>query len=103
MHRLLLRTAARREFYDAIAWYDDRDPGRGERFADAVAATLRQVVIQPDFFACVDGDVREAPVSRYPYRVFFVHDSETVFVIAILHAARNPSRLRRRIADEDQS
>jgi plasmid stabilization system protein ParE len=100
MRRLNLRRAAYSEFYDAIAWYDARDPDRGEQFADAVAAVFQRVLVQPDFFARIEGDVREAPVSGYPYRVFFIDQADLVVVVAILHVARDPAQLRRRIADQ---
>jgi hypothetical protein len=48
---------AKREFNDAISWYQDRREGLGREFSVAVEEQLGRIALSPNQFACVRGDV----------------------------------------------
>lgn len=60
---VVFRRAARAEFNDAADWYEQRRAGLGAAFTAAVQRVLDQISSQPDFYAQVYQDVREALVS----------------------------------------
>ncbi|MBI2806994.1 MAG: type II toxin-antitoxin system RelE/ParE family toxin [Planctomycetes bacterium] len=65
------RRAAQCEFIEAAEWYEQHRPGRGARFTAAVRELLIRIAQQPDYYAIVLEDVREALVPKYPYWVYY--------------------------------
>ena len=95
--RLLLRPAAVADLRDAYAWYEERQPGLGSEFMDAVERKLAQIESNPWQFPAVRDVTRRAIVMRFPYGIFFVPRDELVAVLAVMHHARAPLRWQRRI------
>ena len=54
-------------------------------------AMLDRVAAQPDFYAAVWNDVREALVPGFPYCVYYREEPGRVLVLSIFHTARDPS------------
>ncbi len=48
---------------------------------------LARIAATPDAFLEVHPGVREAPVTRYPYAVYF----HRINVVAVFHTSRDPS------------
>ncbi len=86
-----LRRAAQIEYDDAADWYESRRRGLGLRFVAAVRQVLEAVSAQPDGHPEVLPGVREAPVSRWPYCIYYQVHSDHVMVLAVFHTSRDPS------------
>ena len=87
---IILRRLAQAEFDDAADWYERRQTGRGAAFTAAVRQTLTEIAATPDSYPEVDADVREAPVSGYPYAVYYRIDPTRITVLAVFHTSRDP-------------
>jgi toxin ParE1/3/4 len=82
--------AARRELNEAVLWYEDQKPGLGVRFFTAVQETIAHIVENPRRFPVVYRDLRQAPVSRFPYLIFFVAQPNRLEIFAVFHTSRAP-------------
>jgi toxin ParE1/3/4 len=83
---------------DAVAWYQDRQPGLGLRFLELVEETLARIEENPRQFGVLYRDLRRALLPRpFPYQIFFRVHGEFVDIYAIVHTARHPHEWRRRI------
>ena len=76
---------ARDELRDAAFWYDDREPGLGEDFYDAIDEVIAHISewprSAPVFPGLVDNPtVRTMAVTAFPYRVLY-YLTDTSFVI----------------------
>jgi len=91
IRRILFRHTARRDFFDACEWYDQRRAGLGSRFEAAVERTLEMISASPVSFPVVHRDVRRALVRRFPYGLFYRIRGETIHVLALLHSRRDPA------------
>lgn len=93
---------ARNELRDAAYWYDDREPGLGEKLIDAIDEALDRIQSLPQSapeFPGWDGPpvVRSMAVATFPYRVLdFVTDS-TLVVLAYVHERRKPGYWQTRL------
>lgn len=93
---------AEEEFFGAVDWYEDREPGLGRRFLNAVRSAVDVVVDDPEAWATWPGwdrepAVRSKVVNGFPYRlVYLVHSTELV-VIAIAPQKREPGYWRARV------
>lgn len=92
------RAAAARELADEIRYYDERYPGRGQRFAHAVDSTLSLLAEFPLAYPLLyEPDIRSAKIARFPYRVVYLVLAGTIDVLAIAHAKRRPGYWRDRL------
>jgi plasmid stabilization system protein ParE len=88
---VVFRRAARTEFDEAADWYEQRRAGRGARFTAAVRQVLDRIADQPQLYAEVFQDVREAPVAGYSYGVYYREEAGQLVVLAVFHTSRDPS------------
>ena len=93
---LILRQEAERDLTEAHAWYEERVPGLGSDFLIIVERTLESIEENPAKFPLIYRKVRRALLSRFPYGVFFVWERQRIYVIAVMHTAREPGKWRRR-------
>ena len=66
-------------------------------FTEAIELVLDQIATQPDFYAIVQDDTREALVRGFPYCVYFREEPTQVIVLAVFHTSRDPSIWQSRI------
>lgn len=96
--RRRLREEALQDLIEAAGWYEQRRPGLGQRFLDAVELALSRIEETPRLYRSVYRDLRRALLPRpFPYQVFFRLGEDVVEVYAVLHMARNPEEWRRRV------
>jgi len=93
---VVFRRIAKREFDDAISWYEDRREGLGRDFSVAVEQLLGRIALSPNQFARVRGNVRRAVLRRFPYSIYFVVEDDRLLVLAIFHARRASKQLEER-------
>ena len=86
-----LRRAAQNEHAAAADWYESQQSGLGAEFVGAVAVALNTIADHPMRYAEVWGDVREAPLARFPYCVYYRMRGARLIVIAVHHSARDPA------------
>jgi plasmid stabilization system protein ParE len=89
---------ARLEFEDAIEWYDEREPGLGDRFKAEVNATIQRILEDPERFPFSGRTIHKARVETFnKYNVHFRIKPDFIVLVAVFHGARKPARLRRRL------
>ena len=94
---LALRRMAQAEFDDAIAWYEGQSPGLGTAFARAVNEIFERIRSMPRSNPVVEGDLREALVSGFPFAVYYRVGQGKITVSAVFHTSRDPEEWRRRV------
>lgn len=96
MKQVIVRGEARRDVIEAYRWYEDRSPGLGLRFRDALDATITRARQNPVGYQVLFRELRRALVRRLPYAVFFRDHAEVVVIVAVLHMRRSPDVWRSR-------
>jgi len=87
----VLRPQAQAEFSDAAIWYEAQRPGLGQEFVYEIEKAFDKIARQPDRYPIVLEDIREAPVLRFPYCVYYRIKSHCLVVTAVFHSARDPA------------
>lgn len=93
--RLIIRKEAERDIAEGFSWYEAQRRGLGSDFIVEVATTLSNIESEPMRFPRVHRELRRAQVRRFLYGAFFLAKPDSIVVVAVLHLARNPRRLRR--------
>ena len=92
---ILFRPQAEKEFEEAVAWYEGKIPGLGLEFHQSVEQILGRIVEMPDRFPAVLPGIREAPVSRFPFCVYYRTRPGFIVVLSVFHQARDPGLWQR--------
>lgn len=85
------------EIEAARAWYEAQRPGLGVEFLDAVEIAAGSLISFPEACPVDYRDARRCLLERFPYCLYYRVESDGVVVVALLHAARDPARKRRRL------
>ena len=89
---LLLRKEAAADLVEGVEWYDAQRGGLGGEFLMAVRAALATIEDSPERYPTVRGDIRRAPLRRFPYSLFYVAEPDRTVVLACMHFRRDPRR-----------
>ena len=95
-YRLLIRPEAESDLTAAYRWYEDKDAGLGEEFLRTVEASLLGVQKNPQAYQKIHKEVRRALTKRFPYGIFYLIDNDTVSILGVLHARRDPVVIKAR-------
>lgn len=91
-----LRRQARKEFDEAVDWYERQRAGLGVQFRRTVQEVLDRVGATPEVHGVVYEDIRCALVNRFPYGVYYRVKPNRVTVIAVFHSSRDPRQWQSR-------
>jgi len=94
--QLRFNPLAEAELFEAARWYDDRSPGLGGAFVDAVREATARVVEAPKRWRLVRG-TRRYLVGRFPFAIVYRDLSdENVEIVAVAHLKRRQRYWARR-------
>jgi plasmid stabilization system protein ParE len=97
MKPMMLHADAEAELRDAMAYYEARKEGLGGDFRKEIEAALGRIAANPLRFAeyRIKG-IRECPVKRFPYALYYRELSDSIWVAAVAHQKRRPGYWSRR-------
>ena len=98
--KVIAEAEAKREWNEAVDWYEDREAGVGLRFDDELRTFLQTLAQNPECFQLYRRLTHKAKVPPpWPHSVYFTIDRQhrEVKVVAVWHGSRNPAELRRRL------
>lgn len=93
---LVLRDEAEADILEAFRWYESKRVGLGDDFVGEVDAAFDRALEAPQSFPIVYRTLRRIVLRRFPYLVYFRHETDAVQVFAVLHGRRDRKVLRRR-------
>lgn len=91
-YRLKFSARTLREMGEAQEWYESQSSGLGEEFIAAIELQLKRLEQAPLLYAEIIPGVHRALIPRFPFGLFYVVRGNLVYVLAVLHGARNPNR-----------
>jgi len=94
--RIIIRSEAESDIKDAYEWYEAQRKGLGESFLLCIEEALSRTSRNPAIFSIVYKEVRRVLIHRFPFGVFFIEGKESISVLAVLHARRNPKAWKSR-------
>ena len=96
--------AARRELFEASAFYAGESPGLGDLFLDAVEDATRRLATHPRSGPEIRVGTRRFLISRFPYSLVYRIDEHPgdrrLLVLAVAHQKRRPRYWEDRLSGE---
>jgi plasmid stabilization system protein ParE len=93
----VVRPEAEIDMAIAKSWYDEQRMGLGDEFLTALEETFERIRDWPDGYAIEYRNVRAAPLHRFPYIIFYRLLSQSIQVLAVMHARRDSREWKSRI------
>jgi len=82
--------AADAELTDAVAYYDGKAAGLGDRFLAEVKAATRYIERYPEIAPVIDEEVRAKVLGSFPYTLMYVVEEHELYIVAVAHQSRRP-------------
>ncbi len=96
MRKLIIKPFAEADAAEATAWYQKIGEGLGDEFLAALQRKIKAIQRNPDHFQLVHKNIRRALTERFPFAIFYIVESDTIYILAILHTRRNPAIWKKR-------
>ena len=84
------------ELRQAVGWYSEQQQSLGVRFLRTIDILVDTIRKDPERFPIVHQDIRRALIRRFPYGIHFAVRDETILILAVFHAKRNPESWKSR-------
>jgi len=88
---LLLRRA-QKELLEAWVWYEDRQPGLGDRFKNELDKRIGEIEKHPERYPQQTRPYRETRIDVFPYLIIYRLNTakNLVIITSVFHASRHP-------------
>jgi toxin ParE1/3/4 len=88
--KLIVRPEAEIDIAEAFEWYERQRKGLGIDFLLRVESTFDSLTQDPFAYTPIYKEIRRKLIRRFPYGVFYMINSDTIIVLAVIHAKRHP-------------
>jgi plasmid stabilization system protein ParE len=83
--------AADEELTEAVAYYDTKASGLGDRFVADVKAATRYIEDYPHVAPVIEEGVRQKVLRQFPFSLMYVVEEHDLFIVAVAHQSRRPA------------
>ena len=93
MHALLKHPLVDADVEEAAFWYHERDSEVAVRFVNQARDAMGAAAQNPLWYSIRFEEVRRVRLRNFPHSVFFVIRDRAVYILAVLHGAREVEKL----------
>lgn len=81
------------DIQEAIDYYENQQPGLGDKFLKSIEKGLQSIHVNPYFQKRYD-QVRCLPLHKFPFMIHYLIDepSKTAYIMAIIHCSADPQK-----------
>lgn len=93
-YKVLFSLRANQELLKDWEWYEDRQPGLGDRFKEAVYKQVHQIEAHPERYPERRKNYREIKIAVFPYLLIYrmKKRSKEILIVSIFHTSRSPRK-----------
>ena len=88
--KLKIHELAAKELLDAVTWYNQLQDGLGKRFQEMVVLQVGKIRKNPEWFPRESKDILKAYIPKFPYKILYSIEGDSVVIWAISHMHRKP-------------
>ena len=98
MKQVIFHDEATSELLDAVDYYEKQKPGLGIEFQSYVGKAVDSIVENPTIWSYYqETELQKYTIEKFPYLIFYVNDSELIWIMAIAHGKRRPNYWKNRL------
>lgn len=95
--KLFVTSSAESDILNGFVDYEERLDELGERFLDEVEDSFYRIESNPYLYQEIEEGVRRSVTHTFPYLVFYTIEKDTIFILAVIHAAQDPKYIASRL------
>jgi len=85
MTRATIFHEAEEELWNAVVYYEERCPGLGFDFEQAVKAAVEEIQRAPQRWSLCEDGTRRLLLERFPYLIVYMFEHAHVWIISVAH------------------
>jgi len=89
-YRLTAQIEAILKVDDAFNWYEDQQPGLGDKFIEEVEVCYEHLRVNPWRYSFINHQYRRIKTNRFPYIIMYEIEGDTVIVTNVRHTKQKP-------------
>ena len=89
---------ARSEYREAAVFYEECRRGLGAEFSREIESAIGRILEAPERWRITKQDVRHYLAHKFPYAILYTIEQDSILIIAVAHASREPGYWKNRIA-----
>jgi hypothetical protein len=97
MKRLNWLSIAEVELVQAANYYDEKQPGVGRLFLDAVQEAGERIRQNPEWWPVIEAPMRSCRIYPFPYRLLYREFPDRIQIVAVYHCSRRPDGWKNRL------
>lgn len=82
---------------DIVSYYDKESQLLGKRFYNQYLQSISKIETTPFAFSYVKSPVRRCKISKFPYKIYYSINSDTILILGVAHAKISNAFVRRRL------
>jgi len=94
--RYSFHETAEKEFFAALEYYEECQPGLGLRFSEEVYATIERICEYPYAWSGIDVKTRRCLTNKFPYGILYRVIGDDIRIMAVMHLHRKPGYWKNR-------
>lgn len=98
-YSIIISIGAEKDTSDAYTYYEDQQPGLGDRFLARLAHFYKKLKHHPTYYSFVSEKktIRSIALKIFPYRIIYEIDNDELYVFAVYHFRQDPDQLLKRL------
>jgi plasmid stabilization system protein ParE len=88
---------ASEEYSKAVEYYASVAPELGVRLYEEIERLLLEIRREPERFFRFSPPARRALARKFPYSVVYLDEPDRIWIVAVMHAKRQPGYWRERL------
>jgi plasmid stabilization system protein ParE len=90
----IFSSRAQKEIAESWNWYEDRQPGLGDRFLKEITDHVHKIEQTPNRFPTRFKSYKETPVPVFPFLIIYrINEKKKIIrIVSIFHTSRNPKK-----------
>jgi len=96
-YNLIFKEGARLDMLDAYHYYEQQQPGLGERFLSSLEERLAVISEHPEYYSFIDPKevLRDVTINNFPYVIVYALINQEVRIYAIHLTHKRPQSKHR--------
>jgi toxin ParE1/3/4 len=91
MNPITWHAGARRDYREAVDYYEDQRKGLGDEFAAEIDAAIARIMRHPETWPQISQHSRRVLARRFPYDVVYQLVDDRIYINAVRHLRRMPN------------
>ena len=97
IRRVIFETLAKEDFFGAMRWYGESQPGLEWKFLIEVHAAVKLLEENPSIGKTFEGPMRRFLINRFPYWLYYQVLGDVLLIVGCVDCRREQSLIFERI------